>query len=240
MSIASEITRLQGVKSDILQAIADKGVTVPAGSALDDCPALIADIPSGGGPDLPDNYQRLISITNGTGADSAINLSSYSFSLNVKTSDNIKFSFTLGSAINGSNPEIDLIDNYPSRSLGFLLDFNFWYISNSPLYSNVQNALVYMQKCSSYIVEQEGGKIRVNGTEYTISTNEGDNDQTITKLFSISGNNPQNIFIHGIEVIDEDENYKYNLVPALNKTTNTKGLFDTVSSTFIELSNYQS
>lgn len=47
MSIASEITRLQGVKSDILQAIANKGVTVPAGSALDDCPGLIADIPLG-------------------------------------------------------------------------------------------------------------------------------------------------------------------------------------------------
>lgn len=45
MSIASEITRLQGVKSDILQAIAGKGVTVPAGSMLDDCPALIASIP---------------------------------------------------------------------------------------------------------------------------------------------------------------------------------------------------
>lgn len=44
MSIASEITRLQGVKSDILTAIADKGVTVPAGSALDDCPNLIEDI----------------------------------------------------------------------------------------------------------------------------------------------------------------------------------------------------
>lgn len=49
MSIASEITRLQGVKSDILQAISDKGVTVPAGSALDDCPGLIASI-SGGSP----------------------------------------------------------------------------------------------------------------------------------------------------------------------------------------------
>lgn len=47
MSIASEITRLQGVKSDILQAIANKGVTVPAGSALDDCPALIASISVG-------------------------------------------------------------------------------------------------------------------------------------------------------------------------------------------------
>lgn len=44
MSIASEITRLQGVKSDILTAISNKGVTVPAGSALDDCPGLIGDI----------------------------------------------------------------------------------------------------------------------------------------------------------------------------------------------------
>ena len=40
MSISSEITRLQGVKSDILQAISDKGVTVPDGSALADCPEL--------------------------------------------------------------------------------------------------------------------------------------------------------------------------------------------------------
>lgn len=48
MSIASEITRLQGVKSDILTAIADKGVTVPVDSMLDDCPDLIASIPTGG------------------------------------------------------------------------------------------------------------------------------------------------------------------------------------------------
>ncbi|WP_295055260.1 FISUMP domain-containing protein [uncultured Fibrobacter sp.] len=49
MSIASEITRLQGVKSDILQAISDKGVEVPSGSKLDDCPDLIASISGGGG-----------------------------------------------------------------------------------------------------------------------------------------------------------------------------------------------
>lgn len=51
MSIASEIARLQGVKSNILQAISDKGVDVPAGSALDDCPDLIASISGGGGGD---------------------------------------------------------------------------------------------------------------------------------------------------------------------------------------------
>lgn len=49
MSIASEITRLQGVKTNILQAIRDKGVEVPVGSALGDCPALIASISGGGG-----------------------------------------------------------------------------------------------------------------------------------------------------------------------------------------------
>jgi hypothetical protein len=58
MSIASEITRLQGVKADILQAIADKGVTVPVGSALDDCPALIASIPTGPG-EIPSDYTQV-------------------------------------------------------------------------------------------------------------------------------------------------------------------------------------
>lgn len=51
MSIESEITRLQGVKSDILQAISDKGVVVPVGSALDDCPSLISQI-SGSDPGI--------------------------------------------------------------------------------------------------------------------------------------------------------------------------------------------
>lgn len=49
MSIASEITRLYGVRGDILHAIADKGVTVPSGAKLADCPDLIAAITGGGG-----------------------------------------------------------------------------------------------------------------------------------------------------------------------------------------------
>ena len=47
MSIASEITRLQGVKTNILNAIAAKGVSVPSGAKLADCPELISLI--GGG-----------------------------------------------------------------------------------------------------------------------------------------------------------------------------------------------
>ena len=61
MSIASEITRLQGVKSDILQAISDKGVTVPSGAKLADCPSLISSI-SGGGEFTADNVVNIVPI----------------------------------------------------------------------------------------------------------------------------------------------------------------------------------
>lgn len=47
MTIASEIARLQGVKSDILGAIAEKKVDVPAGAMLADAPDLIRSIKSG-------------------------------------------------------------------------------------------------------------------------------------------------------------------------------------------------
>lgn len=91
MSIASEITRLQGVKSDILQAISDKGVVVPAGSALDDCPGLIASI-SGGGGDVPEGYERLLYIyINGTG-NPQINSNSWVYTFKMP-------SFTFGDEI---------------------------------------------------------------------------------------------------------------------------------------------
>lgn len=51
MSIASEITRLQGAKADIKSAIEAKGVTVPSNALLDTFDTYIAQIPSGGGTD---------------------------------------------------------------------------------------------------------------------------------------------------------------------------------------------
>lgn len=63
MSIASEIVRLQGVKANILQAIADKGVEVPSGSVLANCPDLIASISGGGGGGVP--YLKNIMPTTG-------------------------------------------------------------------------------------------------------------------------------------------------------------------------------
>lgn len=61
MSIASEITRLQGVKSNILDAIVAKGVSVPSGAMLDDCPALISSISGGGSFDI-DNIVNIVPI----------------------------------------------------------------------------------------------------------------------------------------------------------------------------------
>lgn len=47
MSISSEISRLSGNVSDALDAISDKGVTVPSGSNSDDLATLISAIPIG-------------------------------------------------------------------------------------------------------------------------------------------------------------------------------------------------
>lgn len=44
MSIQSEITRLQGVKSSIITALEDMHVIVPSGTMLDECPSLIKSI----------------------------------------------------------------------------------------------------------------------------------------------------------------------------------------------------
>lgn len=49
MSVASEITRLSSAKSDIIQAIAAKGVAVPSSAKLDDLAPFIASITGGGG-----------------------------------------------------------------------------------------------------------------------------------------------------------------------------------------------
>ena len=47
MSIASEITRLQGAKADIIRAITNKGVTVPSSAKIDELAPLILSIIGG-------------------------------------------------------------------------------------------------------------------------------------------------------------------------------------------------
>ena len=60
MSIASEISRIQQNVTDSLTAVANKGVTVPAGSTSDDLPDLISQITGGGGGG--DTYTRTVVI----------------------------------------------------------------------------------------------------------------------------------------------------------------------------------
>ena len=52
MSVASEIQRLQGAKSDLATAIAAKGVTVPAGTKIDGYATLVGQIQTGSSPNL--------------------------------------------------------------------------------------------------------------------------------------------------------------------------------------------
>ena len=49
MSISSEITRIQNKRDQSFTEVANKGVTVPAGSTIDDLPGLIAQIDQGSG-----------------------------------------------------------------------------------------------------------------------------------------------------------------------------------------------
>lgn len=125
MSIASEITRLQGVKSDILQAISDKGVTVPAGSALDDCPDLIASISSGGSYADLSNYQICLYAENtvdngdGFGFFNADERNALDFSKEVT------FSFMIPSGYYSGGGRLHtylFISNYPNPNRGFGMD----------------------------------------------------------------------------------------------------------------------
>lgn len=61
MSIQSEVARLQTAKNELASAIADKGVSVPAGAKIDDFPALVASIAQGvgGGPWTEITYDEL-------------------------------------------------------------------------------------------------------------------------------------------------------------------------------------
>ena len=45
MSVSSEVARLRSAKSDLVPAIEEKGVAVPAGATLDELPAIVRQIP---------------------------------------------------------------------------------------------------------------------------------------------------------------------------------------------------
>jgi hypothetical protein len=59
MSVANEITRLQGAKASLKTSIENKGVTVPSSTKLDGYSALVEQIQQGGGkvPSMDDDVR---------------------------------------------------------------------------------------------------------------------------------------------------------------------------------------
>ena len=66
MSISSEITRISGNVSDALNAIRNKGVTVPSGANSDDLATLIGAIQTGGGTPSATSHTILFEFTDET------------------------------------------------------------------------------------------------------------------------------------------------------------------------------
>lgn len=61
MTVASEIARLQTCRTNIINAIAAKGITVPSNTKFADCPNLISQI-TGGGEFTADNVVNIVPI----------------------------------------------------------------------------------------------------------------------------------------------------------------------------------
>jgi hypothetical protein len=64
MSIASDVTRIEGAKAAIKAAIEGKGVTVPDATLLDGMASLIESIEAGGGSSTKDFYFATITPSN--------------------------------------------------------------------------------------------------------------------------------------------------------------------------------
>lgn len=194
----------------------------------------------GGGGDVPsEDYNILSGITNGT--SNFCGISSNQISIDVLTSDLIEFNLFISGNWASLNPDLYLIDDYSNgRALGFFLDYQYCYLTNRPIYENYQGGILpQINKNTSLKISQKGGSIFVNGEEFVISSNTGEQMQHLTRFFVSPGNYPQQIVINSMIVKDKDGNYKYNFIPVLNKQTNQKGLFETVGQTFHYLSNYQ-
>lgn len=77
MSIASEITRITNKRDASFTAVANKGVTVPSGSTIDDLPGLINSIPTGGGGSTYSVTMSLNGVTSSTDDTSVLKGNSF-------------------------------------------------------------------------------------------------------------------------------------------------------------------
>ena len=77
MSIQSEITRITNKRDAALTAVANKGVTVPSGSTIDDLPDLISAISTGGGGSTYSVSMTLNGVTSSTDDTSVLQGNSF-------------------------------------------------------------------------------------------------------------------------------------------------------------------
>ena len=232
MSIASEITRLQGVKSDILSAIADKGVTVPVGSALDDCPALIASISTGGGGDEPPTGYKRLMYMEYKRVDTTYWL--FDSIIDMKSSDKYHFVFDIVTSATGRSATVcelrpdsqgtiylqidskidDTVDVKAGRTWPGMVTIN---VPKGPL--NVDFV--------------DPGSVNINGQQYscgngTISNGYFDDflsDGTFPPLNDGSK-------FYGLTIYDSEDSPKHKIVPVLRLSNNQITLCDLVTGNF--------
>lgn len=233
MSIASEITRLQGVKSDILTAIADKGVTVPADSALDDCPGLIASIPTGGGS-IPDEYQRVLYLEiNGTGDPSISNVCTLKFSdklcmtyqIAVEQTDGAKYYCLAMRSYNGDK-EIRVANIKNAEGLTYRFNTKI-VIPNNEIQINFDTFQEFLQ-ITTYADDSKTYAI-INGQTASINAVDTHDASLILFHYNNFGNYTGTKFF-GCQVYDgNSDTLIHNIVPVYRKSDSKPGIYDTVA-----------
>lgn len=225
MSIASEITRLQGVKADILTAIGDKGVTVPAGSALDDCPGLIASIPTG--TSSPDGYVLRTAIWSTLNGLDFFNFVDYDSSENLS----ITLEFQSKSAPSTVNNILGLRGKDGNTIVIFGANSDnpqSIFCKNDRYGDGVTNTCSFN---GSYL-----RKITATLKENTLEVSDGITKDTFTNINFVNWTIGRmfmavaNFYIYRLTL--DNGSKKYDFVPVQRASDNTWGLYDLVSQTF--------
>ena len=232
MSIASEIQRLQGVKSDILEAIADKGVTVPAGSALADCPELIGSI---GGGSLPDNIKLLTALYYQDSVGDCVK----DLNLPISTTDEIllESAFVWGAT-------------YPQNVYEYFFDVSGFILTVGVMMQNNCNSnpvvRIYLSgelyySSMSYNQLQKGFLLRIKRNACSIndilipkdSGTFATESGTLNAVFCNSSKaHPVALPIIHLRINDSDGNIKYDFYPAKDTSSNLLGLWENKTGTF--------
>jgi hypothetical protein len=227
MSIASEITRLHGVKGDILTAIADKGVTVPADSMLDDCPDLIASI-SGGGSPIPEGYElcqyvKCIaqgSIYNHSGETPLIT--------NVAKDDIISFYYEVGNDATSWLPETVITTYYfPATNSGRDIKIRTNTNENKSVVDGFSSSKTLSGIIKDFSIIRKGpDKMFLNGVQFNDNYNYI--PSRCEKIFSVTNASIVGGKLYFLKIFGANNTLKYHFLP-MKKNGTTDVFYDVVT-----------